>query len=264
MTSAAHDGRASGRRAQQRVDELRRERADSARRESGSLPEHALVVEVGRVLARPRSPARHDLVDEEADRIEVLAHVERRPRHELGRAVLRRADEQLLGRLFESDGDAEVDEVGRVLLVAIERDEHVGGLQVAVQEAGPVQVVQAAQDLEDPRIGRARLTHLHERVGHRDPAHIVHREVGDLAPGVLTEAEVIDRRDRGVIETPLDRVLAHEVGGRLAVRATAASRRPGARPRGCRGRASPDPSHLRPAFALPDTGRPRPANCSPP
>ena len=114
-----------------------------------------------RRLGVERHAAGQQLVEDDADRVQVRAGVDRLALRLLGREVLRRAhDRARLGHVRGAGaGDAEVGDLDAALVV----DEHVLRLEVAVHDTALVREARGAQDLQDdvdrpPRAapGRAR------------------------------------------------------------------------------------------------------------
>ncbi len=108
-------------------------------------------------LLRQRAHAGEELVEHHAERVDVGAGVDVAAdvgllrRHVGGRAdptadhgVQRAIGERLRDRL----GDAEVDDLGHRLAVAL-GDQHVRGLEVAMEDAAPVRVLDAVADLHE-------------------------------------------------------------------------------------------------------------------
>ena len=135
-----------------------------------------------------RRPSGQHFVKQDAERIDVAASVDVETAHlRLLRAgVGRRADERLefgeesflgeplLGRL----GDAEVDHLGHRHAV-VQRDEDVRRLDVAVDDALLMRVLDGVTDLDEeiePFLGGELV--LVAVIGDLDPAHQFHHEVG--------------------------------------------------------------------------------------
>ena len=169
-----------------------------------------------------------DLEQDRAEREHVRGRADRRIRHLLGRHVQRRAhqlagDRQprgLLARLgrgrrplVDQPREPPVEHVD----LAEVAEHHVRGLEVAVDHATAVRVVDGQADRRErgqqlalgvarPRRRRARAQVLEDRV--QGPAeHAPHREERGA---VGTAIDVVDRHDRGVLELALDARLAEE------------------------------------------------------
>ena len=171
-------------------------------------------------VALERRAAAEHLVEDDAEAVDVGARVDRLALDLLGREVLGRADHEArlgevgaLGRL----GDAEVGD----LHPAVAGEQHVGRLDVAVDEPGPVGGVERLGDLGGqpgrlPRVDRRRVV---EALAQRAPGHQLHHD----RLGAVLRAGVVDRDDARVGEAGGgDRLLAEPgdeavVGGEVGV-----------------------------------------------
>lgn len=126
-------------------------------------------------LARPRNVAVHDvehqrlalrrrmrrhsgeaLIEDRAERVDVRARPDRaRVRELLGRHVADRADQHAALGAFSAQvfGHAEIEDHGAVAAVGAKRQEHVGGLQVAVHEPCAVEGSEPAASVDAHRDG---------------------------------------------------------------------------------------------------------------
>ena len=112
------------------------------------------------VLAVERHIPGEHLVEDDAERVDVRLAVDVVAERLLGRDVVGRAEHAAVGGqpvLVERAGDAEVGDLGRALVV----DQHVLGLDVAVDDVVRVGAAERAGDLD--RVG--------DRLVHRQPAH---------------------------------------------------------------------------------------------
>jgi hypothetical protein len=117
---------------------------------------HVLVHHRHVVAARVRRHAGQQLVEDHADRVDVRALVDLACRGSARGHVLRRADHvaglgQLRVALAVRGGDAEVDDLEQALVV----DQHVRGLEVAVDDADLVRDGHAGADVDAEAHARA-------------------------------------------------------------------------------------------------------------
>jgi len=173
-------------------------------------------LERARVVAVPvRSPAGEELVEHDAERVDVGRRADRRARDLLGRRVgggqraARDPRELGLARLAVRDElrDAEVEQA-RLARVG---DEDVRGFEVAVDDEVRVRVLHGAQHLQEQR--DARLDRKPARIrpfGDRPPFDVLHREPG-LAVG--RDARVVEPRDVRMRQRREDLALAREAPG---------------------------------------------------
>ncbi|PRQ04694.1 hypothetical protein ENSA5_05430 [Enhygromyxa salina] len=184
------------------------------------------------------------LVGEDADGVEIAALVDLAARGLLGAHVARgakdhaRAGQDLGGAIgVEQLGDAEVDDLGDLAAVEAPRHEHVLGLEIAVDDAAVVGVLEPGQDLVEDLAGRLGLPRLAEagaelladeqlhdqvldarlrgpEVGHADAVGVVEAR-GALGLAIEALADRAVRADVGVED--LDRDVALEGGVPRAV-----------------------------------------------
>jgi hypothetical protein len=160
------------------------------------------------VVAEERRSARHHLVEHRAERVEVAARLGRTAERLLRRHVRDRADDHALerqARAIAGDREAEVAELRR----AVGHEPHVGRLDVAVDDAAGVRVLERATQL----VGDAERLLERQPVWLRRVQQIVDRAAGhvlahDVGPALVV-ADVEDRDDVRVVAE-----LAH--GTRLA------------------------------------------------
>jgi hypothetical protein len=164
-----------------------------------------------------RDAAGQQLVEQDPDRVEVARRRDRMPLRLLGRQVLRGADDRPglrhVGRA--GTGDAEVGDLHAALGV----DDHVVGLDVAVDDAALVREAGGAQDLDadvDDLRGRERALVAHQLL-ERAPLEELHRDV----VGPIPRPAVEDLDDVRVLETRRRRGLAAEALDELLVRGEA-------------------------------------------
>ena len=156
------------------------------------------------------------LVEDDPERVEVGALVDRRAPRLLGREVLRGADDRAdLGHLRGAGPrDAEVGHLD----VPVAADDHVVRLDVAVDDVVAVRLGERAEDLagELDRRQRRRRALADEQLLQRRPVEVLHRDV----VGALRLAAVVDADDvrmaeaRGVARLalePLDELLVARV-----------------------------------------------------
>jgi hypothetical protein len=124
----------------------------------------------------------------------------------LGAHVRGRAEHGALHRLHElaargADrlGDAEVEDLGHHVAAVVEGEEDVPGLEIAVDDAAVVRLVEAARDERDPRGGlaRAEAALALEAVVHALAFEHLHHDVGRAVVGLT---HVVDVDDGGVLE----------------------------------------------------------------
>ena len=147
-----------------------------------------------------------ELVDDEAERVEIAARVDRLALALLGRHVRRRAEDRARARAevrlrpVKRARDPEVEHLDVVALaVAIEQHD-VLGLEIAVHDAVRLRAPQRARDLEGDRDGarRCHAAHARQLVAQRLPLEELRRDEG-LAVEVADVVEphgvrVLDRR----------------------------------------------------------------------
>ena len=197
--------------------DLRRHLGVVVGRGSGRLAD-VLVGDRDGGVADERRPAGQQLVEQAAGGVDVGPGVDRLAAGLLRREVLRGADHgrglgHRAGGVGHRPGDAEVHH----LHVAGRREHHVAGLDVAVDDAGAVAVVErrqhAAGDLERP-LGQD-LAALAQDVAQGPAGDELHDDVGlrDAGPvGRLLLAGVVDGHDRGVVQRRGALRLAAEAG----------------------------------------------------
>ncbi len=166
---------------------------------------HALLLLEGRL------PAEH-LVEDDPDGVDVGARRDLAARHLLGRHVLGRAHEDAgLGEVLPLAGDvfhqAEVEHLDEIRVLAALAEEHVAGLEIAVDDAEGVGLVDRAADLLGDVVGaglgdRALLV---DGAVEGAPGEELHRDVVDverLVPAVVEDGDGVGvaeaRRRRGL------------------------------------------------------------------
>ena len=196
-------------------------------------PGRGIVVEGGRRLggveggplergaAGERTLAGEHLERHQAERVEIRARIDLATRELLGAHVRGRAHDGARGgdlwpglRLALL-GDPEV-EHPHVLLISVARQEHVVGLQIAVDDPPPVGLVERARHLSDQALDH-REGHgpFGDRLGEGAPLDELH---GDVEPPVGERAEVVEADGVGVAELHHRLALAQEAPARLLVR----------------------------------------------
>jgi hypothetical protein len=164
-------------------------------------------------VAGVRGRAGEELVEHDADRVEIRAAVDLAAADLLGRHVARRAREALGGRHVELGiavrrlGEAEVEQLD---LIAA-REEHVLGLEIPVHDALAVRLGEAVEDLpreEDRAIRLHRLAHVEAEMAAR---HVLHRDVRRA----VVFAHVVHVRDRRVVHARREPRLAQEARARV-------------------------------------------------
>ena len=131
--------------------------------------------ELGEALALEGTTPGHELVDHEAERVDVAAYAHLAPRKLLGRHVGRGARAHVLSReRLGEPGEAEVGEAHLALAV----EHHIGGLQVAVQQALRVRGGEAFGDLAGhvERLVLREAPDAPQQRGEVLPVHELHRE----------------------------------------------------------------------------------------
>ena len=172
------------------------------------LLQDELEEDTGEVQILERRDARQELVEDDAQTVDIRPPVEGLPLGLLGREVGRGAADHPGPRqpglpLFHSE--AEVDDEGMELARFVPGQEDVGGFQVAVDEAGPVGGVDRSRDVADePQLDRERqrLAQLAQVL----PVDVLH---GDERPP-LDFAHLVDLADVGVGDAGLGPGLAEE------------------------------------------------------
>ncbi len=164
------------------------------------LLQDELEEDVGEVQVRERRDAGEELIEDDAQAVDVGSPVEGLPLRLLGGEVGRRAADHPGPRkpglaLFQ--GEAEVDDERVELARLVARQEDVGGLEIAVDEAGLVGGVDGSRDVShEPQLGgeRQRLGELAQVLA-VDVLHGDERPAGDLPHLVhLADARVGDAR----------------------------------------------------------------------
>ena len=209
---------ARGRPRDQRVD-VRRQAGHDRRRRRDVLV-HVLVGHLDRGLALVRLGAGEQLVEQHPDGVHVGARVAAAVDDELGGEVGDGADEHaagggVLGVGGDGLGQAEVGDLDP----AVVGDQDVLGLDVAVDQAGPVGVREGREDRLHEGQG-ARRRHralLADHVAQRVPGDVLHHEEDDVVVGALVE----DGDHVGVVEPRGRAGLADEPGRELLVVAEA-------------------------------------------
>jgi hypothetical protein len=157
--------------------------------------------DVDGVAAGERRVACQQLVQHDADGVDVGGEGRQRAADDLGRHVLGRAGDPLLGaaRRVDHAGDAEVDQLDQVGAGAPLVDDDVVALEVGVDHAGQVRLLDAEQDLGDDveRGGRRDRVLAADQLRERGPAQVLH---GQVQQAVGRGAVVDDRDDVGVVE----------------------------------------------------------------
>ncbi|MEZ4364862.1 MAG: hypothetical protein R2939_01080 [Kofleriaceae bacterium] len=186
------------------VDDEPRASLGDARRRRGEV----LARDVDRA-AGVRQLAGEHLVEDEAEREDVGAVIDRVGHHLLGRHVVRRAHHHALAGeplariavavLVEHQRDAEVDHPRVIAAVVAALDDDVGRLEVPVDQAAGVGVSEPAGDAAgDVEHARARhRAELLDQVGEVDAVGEVHRQVQEAGRGL---ADVDDADQVGVVE----------------------------------------------------------------
>ncbi len=168
----------------------------------------------GHLAHLPRRPPREELVEHDAEGVDVRGRRDRAAGELLGRRV-RGGEVECVRRLAVSGGledlrDAEVEE----LHAPVAGDEDVRGLQVAVDDEVRVRerdrVADLAEQLEPPL--ERRLVRITERA-HVLALDVLHRHV---RPAVGRDAAVGEPRDAGMLEARKDLALGLEASGRYA------------------------------------------------
>ena len=155
---------------------------------------HDLVHQCGSAIASAERPrAGEQLVEDHACAEDVGARPDHLAGQLLRRHVVRRADDGSCHRpLLLGIGDARNAEIGELDLPAV-RQHHVGGLDVSMDDALLMRVVQRLQQLRDDAnrfVERRALTGV-ENLLELAPAHELHHDVGEVV--LLTE--VVGRHD---------------------------------------------------------------------
>ena len=157
-------------------------------------------------LRRERQRAGQQLVEDDAERVDVRARVDRHARSLLGAHVLRRAEqaaELRRARVVDVDRpldrlrEAEVDDV-RQRLAGLLVDEHVARLEVAMHDTALMRVMDRAAHRDEQRHARVDRQSMLVAIGRqRQAVEVVHREE---RAAVLGAARFEDARDAGMIE----------------------------------------------------------------
>ncbi len=158
-----------------------------------------------RVLPVERQVPGGHLVEDHADRVEIAALVERRPGGLLGRHVLRRPTDHVVARqtrhvAVEDLGDAEVEHLDEVGLVAPLLDHDVFRLEIAVDDVVRVRFTQRREhlrhDVAEPLLGERPVVAKHDA-----QVLSLHQLHGDEEPAVgVVAAEVEDADAVGMVE----------------------------------------------------------------
>ncbi len=190
------------------------DRPQLARQPHGLAPDD-LVVHIQRGIGLERAPARHRLVQQHAQRPDVDAGPEAAPLYLLGRHVMGRAhhaagDGQVLA--VQQLGDAEVGQHH----AALGLDQDVGRLQIAVNDALAVGVVDGAGDrLQDlhPLVHRQ----ARPQLGQRPPGDEIHHDVVGADLVHRHDVRVVQpRRRRGLDPQAIGRAVAQDLDRHLA------------------------------------------------
>ena len=190
---------------EQLVDDRR-----EGRRQPGIQVEHrqrrAIEDGVGqhaRGVAAERAAACGNFVQDDAERKQIRALIERFPSHLLGRHIGRRADRgsrvgqrrhrrRRRGLVVDELGDAEVEH----LHVAARRNDDVGGFQVAMDDAPGVRRLERVGELESPFDQLIRRHLLADARVERPALEQLHHEIRTA----LVLADVIDRADVRMVD----------------------------------------------------------------
>ena len=203
----------------ERVDVRRDARHQRGRR--GHVRVHVLVGDLDRRLALVRLGAGEQLVEHDPDGVHVGTGVGPAVDHQLGREVGDGADQHPAGRGVlrvgaDRLGQPEVGHLHRGgARVRVGGDQHVLGLDVAVDQAGAVRRGQRGEHRLDQgeRPRRSHRALLADQVAQGVPAHQLHGQEDGAVVGALVE----DRHDVRVGEPGRGAGLAHEAGGELVV-----------------------------------------------
>ena len=174
---------------------------------------HVLQRDGDGAVAGERHPAGEHLVEDDPDRVEIRAGVDRLPLGLLRREVLRRAHDRAgLRHLRRAGaGDAEVGDLEAV----VGGDDHVVRLEVTVDHAAPVREPGRVEDLDAevdrPLLAERRL--LAQEIPQSSAGQVLHRDV--VGPVVL--AAVVDRDHVRVLQPGGRRGLAAEALDELVV-----------------------------------------------
>ncbi len=162
-----------------------------------------LVRDGDRGVAHERRTDRQELVEQTAGRVEVRPRVDLLALRLLRREVLRGADDgRGLGHrhagVTHGAGDAEVHDLD----LAVARQHDVGRLDVAVDDAGSVRVLQGLEDADRhlQRPLRQQLATGVQKLTERRAVHVLHDDVRDRHVVDVVLARVVDRDDRGMVE----------------------------------------------------------------
>jgi hypothetical protein len=181
-----------------------------------------------RVRPVERRRAREHLVEDRADAVQVAARVRdlaarRLGGHVQGRAELRARHRETVVDLAGDLRDAVVADLGELLEVGSQGHEHVLGLEVAVQDAGVVSVLEGHQDL--PRDVEGALTHsAPSRARILSSRDELHRQVDDAlgCPSQDPDAVgVVSRPAAGASRGTALKAVERDGSGRRTMMATA-------------------------------------------
>jgi hypothetical protein len=181
--------------------------------------------ELGEDRRVERDAPGEQLLHHDAQRVEVRARVHVGAEELLRRHVLRRAEH--LARLREARvradlREAEIQDLGDLLVLVLAHHEHVVGLEIAVHDAALVRVRQALRDVarehDGARLAQAPLAR--EHVGEALAVHVLHGDV-EQALGRLAEVEhahdVAVREQAGRLGLALEAGAAARVEREIAV-----------------------------------------------
>ena len=176
-----------------------------------------------RRVAEGRPPRDH-VIEDRAERVQIGARIDLPRRDLLGGHVVQRADDLARPRHLQTcrrgreTHDAKVDDLRRQLVLGIRREHDVGGLEIAVHEAGAMdRAERARQSLGDDQRAKERKADVAlETIAQRLAVHELHHEERRIAENEVEEAHdvrVLNRRDRSrlALKSRLEDGVAHEL-----------------------------------------------------